>query len=251
MRGRKRKCTSCGDAGHTKRSCAIPENESGWGFEAGGSIKVGADSSLGASWDWSSTSARGQSASKLCLENLCCPICRSRCKIVGLDKNGVHLKAAKCSPELSPVAVSEASPPGLSLPPGIVTGSTPVENLPARNGDWVIPPSSKIQKRILEICCARITRTNSPVGSGITGDIFRADQLDHENPGSSNEWSRDATVVTFLALRNTQRNTQSLEKLNTVDSSRLLCQLSKLEPVPKKSDNIQNENPQPMDSQYG
>ncbi|MED6113444.1 hypothetical protein PIB30_070837 [Stylosanthes scabra] len=28
-------------------------------------------------------------------------------------------------------------------------------------------------------------------------------------------------------------------------------QLSKLEPVPEKSDNIRNENPQPMDSQYG
>ncbi|MED6199619.1 hypothetical protein PIB30_077598 [Stylosanthes scabra] len=53
----------------------------------------------------------------------------------------------------------------------------------------------------------------------------------------------------FLALRNTQRNTQSLERLNALDSSRLLRQLSKLEPVPEKSDNIRNENPQPMDSQ--
>ncbi|MED6147502.1 hypothetical protein PIB30_044547 [Stylosanthes scabra] len=42
--------------------------------------------------------------------------------------------------------------------------------------------------------------------------------------------------------------TQSLEKLSTSDSSRLLRKLSKLEPVPEKSDNIRNENPQPMDS---
>ncbi|MED6114162.1 hypothetical protein PIB30_077627 [Stylosanthes scabra] len=31
----------------------------------------------------------------------------------------------------------------------------------------------------------------------------------------------------------------------------MLRQLSKLEPVPEKSDNIRSENPQPMDSQYG
>ncbi|MED6225580.1 hypothetical protein PIB30_094948 [Stylosanthes scabra] len=41
-----------------------------------------------------------------------------------------------------------------------------------------------------------------------------------------------------------------LERLDFVESERALRQPFKLEPVPEKSDNIRNENPQPMDSQY-
>ncbi|MED6202018.1 hypothetical protein PIB30_101197 [Stylosanthes scabra] len=67
MHGRKRKCTSCGVAGHTKRSCAIPENESGWGCESGGYVKVGADSSSSANRGRSYTSAKGNNAFKVYL----------------------------------------------------------------------------------------------------------------------------------------------------------------------------------------
>ncbi|MED6178377.1 hypothetical protein PIB30_107047, partial [Stylosanthes scabra] len=39
--------------------------------------------------------------------------------------------------------------------------------------------------------------------------------------------------------------------LDTRCAPRMPRQLSKLEPVPEKSDNIRSENPQPMDSHYG
>ncbi|MED6224611.1 hypothetical protein PIB30_085812 [Stylosanthes scabra] len=49
----------------------------------------------------------------------------------------------------------------------------------------------------------------------------------------------------------TPEDLDSWRKLDARPSSRILRQPSKLEPVPKKSDNIRSENPQPMDSQYG
>ncbi|MED6174428.1 hypothetical protein PIB30_068864 [Stylosanthes scabra] len=56
---------------------------------------------------------------------------------------------------------------------------------------------------------------------------------------------------TSLILRVTQRKTRPSEKLDIDDSGGTLHQLSKLEPIPEKSDNIRNENLRPMDSQYG
>ncbi|MED6131358.1 hypothetical protein PIB30_008948 [Stylosanthes scabra] len=54
-----------------------------------------------------------------------------------------------------------------------------------------VPPRRRTVSNI------RISKDNKAICSseGVTPDLFRADQLDHENPGSSNEGSPNATVV--------------------------------------------------------